>query len=420
MSTPPRIRGLVDRLEHAVRMQMYAKREDKKQRKQEVLQAKMAILRAFALLSQPSAQQSDPWAPSDADCDHAIHRNPDAKAWADLFVSTFPGLADKHELMISWFANAMMAMHDHLKAQQSAPERDSLPDGYALVPVEPNQAMLDAAMMEHAQDAVYRAMVKAAPTVKDEQAPTPEFVWVRLLEALAGDNGCPFTASTDDYREAKPALVQLIAAGFFRDDADSLDGDIWMVASGEQGEAAARFARCAEAYTVLSNVLNRVFERDDRAYDRNAERLTAEALGTGSGINMAATSIDELFDAAPSLPAAGSAVEEVEVVGLNWPEYHYQGMGCGLEDRGITDRYEAMQYGWDCAIERCAEIVPDEPLMTVAQHERIVAALSAQQAAPERVSVPVELLGRAMYAKDGRELAEANRELRALLNGGEA
>ena len=34
MSTPPRIRGLVDRLEHAVRMHMYAKRDDKKQRKQ--------------------------------------------------------------------------------------------------------------------------------------------------------------------------------------------------------------------------------------------------------------------------------------------------------------------------------------------------------------------------------------------------
>ena len=33
-----------------------------------------------------------------------------------------------------------------------------------------------------------------------------------------------------------------------------------------------------------------------------------------------------------------------------------------------------------------------EPLMTVAQHNRIVAALSAQQSAPDRVSVPVELL----------------------------
>jgi len=34
------------------------------------------------------------------------------------------------------------------------------------------------------------------------------------------------------------------------------------------------------------------------------------------------------------------------------PEYHDQGMGCGLEDRNIIDRYEAMQHGWECAMER--------------------------------------------------------------------
>lgn len=34
------------------------------------------------------------------------------------------------------------------------------------------------------------------------------------------------------------------------------------------------------------------------------------------------------------------------------PEYHYQGMGCGLEDRNITDRYDAMKYGWDQAMDR--------------------------------------------------------------------
>ncbi|WP_051626162.1 hypothetical protein [Kozakia baliensis] len=42
------------------------------------------------------------------------------------------------------------------------------------------------------------------------------------------------------------------------------------------------------------------------------------------------------------------------------PEYHDQGMGCGLEDRGIHDRYEAMAYGWDQAIERCIERIPEE------------------------------------------------------------
>lgn len=34
------------------------------------------------------------------------------------------------------------------------------------------------------------------------------------------------------------------------------------------------------------------------------------------------------------------------------PEYHENGMGCGLEDRNITDRYEVMAYGWNKAMER--------------------------------------------------------------------
>lgn len=51
---------------------------------------------------------------------------------------------------------------------------------------------------------------------------------------------------------------------------------------------------------------------------------------------------------------------EYIVDGSNQPEYHEQGMGCGLEDRGITDRYEAMYHGWECAMERVySEVIPD-------------------------------------------------------------
>ena len=32
-------------------------------------------------------------------------------------------------------------------------------------------------------------------------------------------------------------------------------------------------------------------------------------------------------------------------------EYNEQAEGCGLEDRDITDRYEAMRYGWEQAME---------------------------------------------------------------------
>lgn len=53
MTTPPRIRGLVDQLDKAVRMEVYANPADKRARKNETLRAKMALLRAFALISQP-------------------------------------------------------------------------------------------------------------------------------------------------------------------------------------------------------------------------------------------------------------------------------------------------------------------------------------------------------------------------------
>ena len=36
--------------------------------------------------------------------------------------------------------------------------------------------------------------------------------------------------------------------------------------------------------------------------------------------------------------------------------YYSEGMGCGLEDREITDRYEACEYGWNEAIESVIEV----------------------------------------------------------------
>jgi hypothetical protein len=39
--------------------------------------------------------------------------------------------------------------------------------------------------------------------------------------------------------------------------------------------------------------------------------------------------------------------------------YHSEGMGCGIEDRGITDRYQACEYGWDEAMDRVAEQIPE-------------------------------------------------------------
>ena len=52
-----------------------------------------------------------------------------------------------------------------------------------------------------------------------------------------------------------------------------------------------------------------------------------------------------------------SALKAQEPVELEYPEYHAEGMGCGLEDRGITDRYEAMAYGFQEAVEQMATII---------------------------------------------------------------
>ena len=45
-------------------------------------------------------------------------------------------------------------------------------------------------------------------------------------------------------------------------------------------------------------------------------------------------------------------LEEIE--NLN---YYPEGMGCGIEDCGITDRYEACEYGWNKVIEAVTEVI---------------------------------------------------------------
>jgi hypothetical protein len=58
-------------------------------------------------------------------------------------------------------------------------------------------------------------------------------------------------------------------------------------------------------------------------------------------------------------------LEEGNYVLFEEPEYHSQGMGCGLEDRNITDRYDSMLHGWEKAMERVSESYP--PFIEVIQ-----------------------------------------------------
>ena len=63
----------------------------------------------------------------------------------------------------------------------------------------------------------------------------------------------------------------------------------------------------------------------------------------------------------------------------NEPQYHAEGMGCGLEDRGITDRYDACRYGWDEAMERIyGDVIPCAEEMDFSATDRIVAGIKAE------------------------------------------
>lgn len=139
------------------------------------------------------------WKASGADWCSSIHRNPDAKAWADFFVAVFPGLADKHELMIGWFANAMMAMHDHLKAQ---PSGVVLPERYA-----DGQVNIDSTLFNE---------IRISEPVSEDGEPTKYIITEQQLQRIAGLefarlNSSPVSAG-DTKRAAKSASLAKAAS----------------------------------------------------------------------------------------------------------------------------------------------------------------------------------------------------------------
>lgn len=48
-----------------------------------------------------------------------------------------------------------------------------------------------------------------------------------------------------------------------------------------------------------------------------------------------------------------------ESLEIEWPRLHSEGLGCGVEDRSIHNRYEAAEYGFTEAVERAAMCVPE-------------------------------------------------------------
>lgn len=106
-----------------------------------------------------------------------------------------------------------------------------------------------------------------------------------------------------------------------------------------------------------------------------------------------ATMIDhQAFAAAVIAAHERKVLEDVEPFVFEEYPYNSHAMGCGLEDRDITDRYEAMAYGWERAMERAAEAIPDDlyPAATVAALKSRADALQARVDAVERYPLGID------------------------------
>ena len=90
-------------------------------------------------------------------------------------------------------------------------------------------------------------------------------------------------------------------------------------------------------------------------------------------------------DQLPPLP------EPLEII---WPTLHKQALGCGVEDRGIRDRYEAAEYGWQDGVDKVAECLPNEIYDADQMNAYALASLAASQA---EIAMLREALKRVKY-----------------------
>ena len=93
------------------------------------------------------------------------------------------------------------------------------------------------------------------------------------------------------------------------------------------------------------------------------ERAAANGPGRSTGAHMESQSLiwKSMLDAAPAAPAAanGAMPELPDPLEIYWPELHSSALGCGVEDRGLRDRYECAEYGWQDGVDKAAACVPD-------------------------------------------------------------
>lgn len=120
-------------------------------------------------------------------------------------------------------------------------------------------------------------------------------------------------------------------------------------------------------------------------------KLAKEFRICSASLDAAIKTGNVLADQNSQLAAENVAMKQIidSVTNLdNEPQYHAEGMGCGLEDRGITDRYDACRYGWDEAMERIyGEVIPCADELDFSATDRIVAGFKADGVAEREKTI---------------------------------
>ncbi|EPP4976726.1 TPA: hypothetical protein ACTYYT_005508 [Klebsiella pneumoniae] len=129
--------------------------------------------------------------------------------------------------------------------------------------------------------------------------------------------------------------------------------------AGELSIREQKFLKLAKAFRICSASLDAAIKTGNMLADQNSQ-LAAENVA----LALENVAMKQIVDSVTNLD--------------NEPQYHAEGMGCGLEDRGITDRYDACRYGWDEAMERIyGEVIPCADELDFSATDRIVAGIKA-------------------------------------------
>ncbi|HGO4947867.1 TPA: hypothetical protein MDU68_004864 [Klebsiella pneumoniae] len=129
--------------------------------------------------------------------------------------------------------------------------------------------------------------------------------------------------------------------------------------AGELSIREQKFLKLAKEFRICSASLDAAIKTGNVLAEQNAQ-LAAENVA----LALENVAMKQIVDSVTNLD--------------NEPQYHDEGMGCGLEDRGITDRYDACRYGWDEAIERIyGEVIPCADELDFSATDSIVAGIKA-------------------------------------------